>query len=314
MTKRLVRYLRLTSFVLTVFCIPTFLFSAIPKTQPTGYVNDFAGVLSVEQKNSLEQKLSLFNASTTNEIAVVTVKSLEGDYIEHYAVELFKAWGIGTKKNNNGVLLLIAVDDHKMRIEVGYGLEGALTDTLASQIIRNDLTPAFKQNDFYGGINLAVDDIIKVTQGEYVSSNTSSQSVSFNPEEALTFLIFLLVIGVNILTFIVSIFARSKSWWAGGVFGGVAGGLLTFFGFFGITFIVGSILTIVLTLLGFLFDYIVSSRYSSAVDAGSKIPWWIGGGGFGGGSSGGGFSSSGGDSFGGFDGGSSGGGGASGDW
>ena len=310
MIQRFVRYIRLTSFVVLLL-VPTALYSAIPTARPTGYVSDFAGVLSSEQKTSLENKLSLFNASTTNEIAVVTVKSLDGDYIERYAVELFSAWGIGTKKNNNGVLLLVAVDDHKMRIEVGYGLEGALTDAISSQIIRNDLTPAFKQNDFYGGINLAVDNIIKVTQGEYVGVETASQSVSFNSEQALTFLMFLLVIGVNVLTFIVSIFARSKSWWAGGVFGGVAGGILTFFGIFGITFIVGSILTVVLVLLGFLFDYIVSSRYSSAVGAGSKIPWWIGGPGFGGGGYRG---SSGGSSFGGFSGGSSGGGGASGSW
>jgi uncharacterized protein len=278
-------------------------------------VNDFAGVLSVDQKSILEEKLSLFNASTTNEIAVVTVKSLEGDYIEHYAVELFKAWGIGTKKNNNGVLLLIAVDDRKMRIEVGYGLEGSLTDSVSAQIIRDDLTPAFKQNQFYQGINQATDDIIRATKGEYVSTEVSSgDPLLFN--DIIIFAGFFLMFGLSILSFGIAILGRSKSWWAGGVFGAIAGVLLTIFGVFGITFIFGSILTIMLTLIGFLFDYIVSSRYSSAIKSGSKIPWWVGGGGFSSGSSGGGFSSSSSSSssFGGFGGGSSGGGGASGSW
>jgi uncharacterized protein len=307
MTKRLIRLLKLQSFSFVVFLVPTFLFAAIPQASPTGYVNDFAQILSVEQKNALENKLTLFNASTSNEIAVVTVKSLDGDYIEHYAVELFKAWGIGTKKNNNGVLLLIAVDDHKMRIEVGYGLEGALTDSISAQIIRDDLTPAFKQNDFYGGIDRATDDIIKVTKGEYVASvaTNSSNSLPSLSKNFTEVAILLLFGAVQVLSFISSLFARSKSWWAGGVVGGILGGVATVYGFLGLTFVSGGILTVVFVILGLLFDYIVSNRYTHAVSSGSSIPWWIGGRGFGGG---------GGSSFGGFSGGSSGGGGASGRW
>jgi uncharacterized protein len=311
MTKSFVRYLRITTFILIAFFTPSFLFSAIPQAEPNGYVNDFAGVLTLEQKNSLENKLAVFSESTTNEISVVTVKNLDGDYIEHYAEELFKAWGIGTRKNDNGVLLLIAVDNHKMRIEVGYGLEGVLTDAISAQIIENDLAPAFKRKEYYGGIDQATDDIIRVTKGEYVNTSSSTNSTSSDSNKVTTFLMFILAIGTGIITFIISIFARSRSWWAGGIFGAFIGGLLTIFGVFGITFIVGSILTIILALLGFLFDYIVSSRYSGAVGSGSKIPWWIGGGNSGGGIS---ASSSGGSSFGGFSGGSSGGGGASGNW
>jgi uncharacterized protein len=304
MTKRLIRLLKLQSFSFVVFLVPTFLFAAIPQASPTGYVNDFASVLSVEQKNMLENKLQAFNVSTTNEIAVVTIKSLQGDYIEHYAVELFKAWGIGTKKNDNGVLLLVAVDDHTMRIEVGYGLEGALTDALSSSIIRNDLTPAFKQNDFYGGLDKATDDIILATKGEYIGKTASNSfpAISKNFTEVAMFILF---IAVQVLSFISSLFARSKSWWAGGVVGGILGGVATFYGFLGLTFISGGILTVVFVILGLLFDYTVSNRYTHAVSSGSSIPWWIGGRGFGGG---------GGSSFGGFSGGSSGGGGASGRW
>lgn len=299
------RYMRIFSFFfLAIFSLVTFpCVEAISfPAKPSGYVTDTASVLTPDQKSFLEGKLAAFNASTSNEIAVVIVKSLEGDYIEHYAVELFKAYGIGTKKNDNGVLLLVAIDDHKMRIEVGYGLEGSLTDSISSAIIRDDLTPAFKQNDFYRGIDKAVDSIIKVTQGEYVAS-TSSKSDSGGGFSFETIVI-ILVVGVQFLS---SILSRSKSWWAGGVLGGLIGGAFTFFGFLGISLLVGGIMTVVLVLLGLLFDYIVSNKYSQAVSSGSSIPWWAGGssrgGGFGGGSS-----------FGGFGGGRSGGGGSSGSW
>lgn len=304
MLQRLTHILWRKSFVvaLLVFIfVPSVLFAFTVPGVPSGYVNDFAGVLTGEQKIMLENKLHAFNASTTNEIAVVTVRSLQGDYIEHYAVELFKAWGIGTKKNDNGVLLLIAVDDHQMRIEVGYGLEGALTDTVAAQIIRDDLTPAFKQNDFYGGINKATDDIVQVTQGEYVvDAKAANNGIQISFET----LIFVLVIAVQ---FFGSILSRSKSWWAGGVVGGVAGAALTFFGVLGLTFGIGVVVTVMLALLGLLFDYFVSSRYSQSVSSGTSIPWWVGGNSFGGGRSSG-------SSFGGFGGGRSGGGGASGSW
>lgn len=264
----------------------------------TGYVNDFAQILTEEQRSALEATLTAFNASTTNEITVVTVKNLGGDYIENYAVELFKEWGVGTKKNDNGVLLLIALDDRIMRIEVGYGLEGLLTDAISSQIIRNDLTPAFKQGDYFGGIHLAVDHIIQVTEGEYKSDRTSDSKSSSIPFEGI--IITVLVIS----QFLGAILARSKSWWAGGIIGAAVGGVLTFFQVLGMTFTFGVILTIILTLLGLLFDYIISNRYTQSVNTGSSIPWWAGGG----------SGRGGGISFGGFGGGSSGGGGASGRW
>ncbi len=297
MVQRFVRLLKLTSFCVLV-CLPLFVSAFTAPGNPSGYVNDFANVLSLEQKNILEQKLSAFNASTTNEITVVTIQSLGGDYIEHYAVELFKAWGIGASKRDNGVLLLVAVNDHKMRIEVGYGLEGALTDAIASQIIRNDLTPLFKQNDFYGGISRATDSIIKVTQGEYVSDGKDSSGFRPSLEGVVVFLLI-------ISQFFGSILARSKSWWAGGLLGAAVGIVITSVGFLGVSLLVGGIITVALTLLGLLFDYFVSNAYTQSVRSGSSVPWWAGGGRGG---------SSGGSSFGGFGGGRSGGGGSSGSW
>ena len=104
---------------------------------PTGYVNDFAEILSTETRASLEELLSSTDASTSAQVAVVTIKSLDGDTIENYAEKLFQEWGIGQKGKDNGVLLLVAVDDRKVRIEVGYGLEGALTDAESSWIRNN---------------------------------------------------------------------------------------------------------------------------------------------------------------------------------
>lgn len=303
MTLRHLKYLYRKSFVVFVlaftFVIPQAALAYSSPGKASGYVNDFAQVFTVEEKNTLERTLSTFNASTTNEIAVVTIKSLGGDYIEHYAEQLFKEWGIGEAKKDNGVLLLIALEDRKMRIEVGYGLEGVLTDSLSSQIIRNDLTPAFKQGDFYGGVFVAVEHIIDATKGEYKRESASSNKFSNIPFEAILFT------GVLILQFLGAILGRSKSWWAGGVLGAGTGVGLMFFQVLGTSLIVGSIVTIILTLFGLLFDYLVSGKYAQALRSGTTPPWWVGGAGRSGG---------GGSSFGGFSGGSSGGGGSSGSW
>jgi uncharacterized protein len=118
----------------------------------TGYVNDYAGVLDSSWKSRIEELISNVESTTTCEIAVAVVKSLEGVTIEEYAVKLFEKWGVGKKKEDNGVLLLVAIDDHKLRIEVGYGLEGTITDLEAGNIINDVIVPKFKQNDYNTGI------------------------------------------------------------------------------------------------------------------------------------------------------------------
>ncbi len=265
---------------------------------PSGFVNDFAGVFSADQKNKLEQKLAAFEKDSSNEISVVTIKSLNGDTIDNFAVELFKQWGIGKKGKDNGILVLVALEDKKMRIEVGYGLEGALTDAQSSWIINNEMKPAFQQGDYYAGVNGAADKIIAATKGEYVpeEKTTSPGKTSL---KTIEWVIWLVVFG---FVWLGSLLGRSKTWWAGGVIGGIAGviiGLIKGFVFFGLISIA------ILIPFGFLFDFIVSRSYSKAKASGRSYPWWIGGGGFGGGSGGG---------FGGFGGGGSGGGGSSGGW
>ena len=100
-------------------------------------------MISAEQKQTLETKLSQFEKDTSNELSVVTIEDLKGDTIENFAVKLFEDWGIGKKDKDNGVLLLIAKNDRQMKIEVGYGLEGALTDAQSFWIIQNVMRPAF---------------------------------------------------------------------------------------------------------------------------------------------------------------------------
>lgn len=139
----------------------------LPKPNPPRLVVDKAGLLSDDQQNILEQKLDAFNDSTSNQIAVVIIPALNDVPIEDYAVKLFRDWGIGNSKHNNGVLLLIAAQDHKMRIEVGYGLEGAITDVMSNDIIANDLRPNFREENYYGGIDDAINSLEKAAAGEY---------------------------------------------------------------------------------------------------------------------------------------------------
>lgn len=153
------------SLILVLSCmVPAFGYYDLGS--PKGYVNDYTNTLTIEQLASLESKISNFEKENSNEIAVVIIDSLRGDYIENFAVKLFEAWGIGKEKNDNGILLLIALQDRKMRIEVGYGLEGALTDAESSWIIQ-EMVPLFKQEMYYQGIELSVDRIIAITKGEY---------------------------------------------------------------------------------------------------------------------------------------------------
>jgi uncharacterized protein len=141
--------------------------NVIPKPNPPVLVTDLAGVLSPEEKQALENKLVAIDDSSSNQIAVVILPTLDGNPIEEYATKLFREWGIGNKKTNNGILLLIAIQDRKMRIEVGYGLEGAIPDITSINIIDNDLKPAFRAGAYYDGIDTATDNIAKAAVGEY---------------------------------------------------------------------------------------------------------------------------------------------------
>ena len=132
-------------------------------------MTDETGTLTPAQLKFLNTKLSNEDKSTSNQIIVYMISGLDGESLEDVSIRLAEKNKIGKKENNNGVLMLIVKDDRKIRIEVGYGLEGALTDALSSQIIRNDITPEFKSGNYYGGIDKGVDAIIQAIKGEYVA-------------------------------------------------------------------------------------------------------------------------------------------------
>ena len=133
----------------------------------SGRTVDEADLLSPEQETELSQMLELHEQATTNQVVVVTLPSLQGVTIEDYGYQLGRHWGIGREGKDNGVLLIVAPKQRKVRIEVGYGLEGQLTDALAKTIIEAAVLPLFRRDDYAGGIEAGVEGIIDVLTGEY---------------------------------------------------------------------------------------------------------------------------------------------------
>ena len=270
----------------------------------TGYVNDGAGLLSPQGKAELESRLAQLEKDTTAQVFIATVKSLEGDSIEDYASRLFENWKIGQKDKNNGVLFLVALDDHKMRIEVGYGLEPVITDGRAGRIRDEDVIPLFKKNDYEGGIKAGTASIEK-----YIRDGTPPAPLEENPVKSMfgtfTFAFFVL----SIITIYLSGFmARSKNIWLGGIWGAVAGAIMGLT-IGGITALVA--MPLIFAGLGLGTDFLLSRNYQKLTEVGKSTDWHKTGGGFWGGFGSG---SGGGGGFGGGGGGMSGGGGASGGW
>ena len=135
--------------------------------KPEGRVTDYTGTLSPSEKGTLERKLADFEKETTNQIAVLLIPSLEGDSLEDYSIRLAEKWKIGQKGRSNGVIFLIVKNDRKLRIEVGYGLEGTLPDALSGSILSNEITPRFKAGQFFLGIEAGLNAIVAATKGEY---------------------------------------------------------------------------------------------------------------------------------------------------
>jgi uncharacterized protein len=138
--------------------------AALPEL--TGRVVDDAHLLDAATATAIEQKLAAYEAKSSDQVVVATIDSLGGEAIEPYANRLFRAWGLGQKQENNGLLLLVAKNDRKVRIEVGYGLEGVMTDAASKLIIEDTIIPAFRRGDFAGGISKGVDDILSVLSGD----------------------------------------------------------------------------------------------------------------------------------------------------
>ncbi|MCL5029832.1 MAG: TPM domain-containing protein [Bacteroidetes bacterium] len=188
------------------------------------YANDFTGTLNQEQLADLNYQLKTFDDSTSNQLVFLMIPTLNDYPLDEYANETATKNKIGTKKNDNGILFVVVKNDKKLRIEVGYGLEGALPDALASSIIRNVVVPYFKQDDFYDGISAGLNAIILATKGEYKAEKQVRSHDSFSG--ITTFLL--------IIFFIITFLIRGRRGFGGPFFfGGFGGGGFSSGGGFG---------------------------------------------------------------------------------
>lgn len=180
---------------LLIFLLCSFTVNSLAQdfpSEPVGMVNDFADILSSSEQQRLETKLRNYRDSTTNVIAVATLPDLKGYDIQQVGTQLFNDWRMWHEDRYNGVLLLIAPNERRMRIEVGYGLEGAITDAMSGRIIRNVLTPEFRNGNFYEGIDRATSIMIDLAQGEFEGS--LSETSSSGEDDFVSTVIFILFI------------------------------------------------------------------------------------------------------------------------
>ncbi len=263
----------------------------------TGRVNDYAGLLSPGTVQQLDRQLAALERTDSTQVVVLTIPTLDGENLEEYSIKVAEAWRIGQKGLDNGAILLIAKQEHKIRIEVGRGLEGKLTDLLSGRIIRDEMVPRFRQGDYDGGVVAGVNAIAAVVKGEYTAKESPSRRQGRTPS-LIPYLVVLLV---------VCVFAGAVSRPLGALVGAAGLPLTAFLAFPGLS----------LAVLGFLALVGLAFGLLLAVLFGGGGGWGGGGGFFGGPFYGGwGGGSSGGSGGGGFSGGGGdfGGGGASGDW
>ena len=164
-----------------------------------GHVTDQTGTLTTEQRSTLEQSLTAFEARNGTQLAVLIIPTTQPEVIEQYALRVAEQWKLGRQKVDDGVILVVAKDDRTLRIEVGYGLEGALSDIVSKRIISDTIVPLFKQGDFYGGLQSGVEQIMRVVDGESLAPpqrHTTSSDSNIRPFFAFLFILSLSVGGV----------------------------------------------------------------------------------------------------------------------
>jgi len=285
------RWMLLPFLAVVLYAVASSLLAALSFPELSGRVVDGADLLSAEDENKLTQRLRLHEANTSNQVVVVTLTTLQGEDIADYGYQLGRHWGIGQAEQNNGVLLIVAPNERKVRIEVGYGLEATLTDALSKQIIENRITPKFKKKDYAGGINEGVKAILGVLDGSTDVSQLSSSPTGKkeNIENLFNVLMIVLVVSMFIPRFM----------------GTGASTATVFASIFGLGSWFGG--SIILALMAAVFASVFHLVSRSSGDSG------YGSGGYGGHGSGGSFGGGGGGGFSG-GGGSFGGGGASGGW
>lgn len=205
------------SFLVFLFIVPVTVLGQRSVPEHGGYwVHDEAGILSTQTKAELENILKAERDSTSNQIAVLIIKSLEGESLEEYSLRVAEQWKIGQKTKDNGVLLIIAMKERQMRIESGYGLEGSLTDAMSSRINRNEIAPRFREGNYDEGVKAGVMAIIQVIKGEY--KNDDPQPTRRKSKRGSPLFTLIIIIAVIILM------ARRKGGGGGGGYWSSGGG------------------------------------------------------------------------------------------
>jgi uncharacterized protein len=270
-------------FWLLLLCQLTSAWAYVEIPKLSSRITDVTGTLSAEQTQALESKLAAFEAKKGSQIAVLIVPTTQPEDIAEFAIKVVDLWGIGRKGIDDGLILIIAKNDRKIRVEVNYGLEGVIPDAIAKRIGTETIAPYFKKNDYYGGINAGVDQILGLIEGEQLPGPTQTNT----SQQGEGGFIFLLFGGLFAGSLFSSMFGRVVGGLIAGIGSGVIAYLILGFG-------IGAIL------IGIIVFFLTSAR------SGGGGGWSNGGGYYGGGSSGGGSWSGGG--------GSGGGGGATSSW
>ena len=215
--KKLIAGLLLILLILPIACMTV---SATPSPTAAFYVNDMAGVLSAEQEKSMVSVAEQLAKQTGAQVAVLTVTTLDGKDINEYALEVARAWGIGDKEKNNGVLILLSTGDREVRVEVGYGLEGCLPDGKTGRLIDTYAIPYYAQNDFATGTVQLFHAVMNVVCEEYgVDPASLNVPVMDTAEEEMT--IFDLIVGLVVVAGMIALIVLTR------------GRILLFFGFGG---------------------------------------------------------------------------------
>ncbi len=183
--------------VLLLFVLPGFILADIQFPKLSGRVVDEAGLLSAQEKTHLSSRLESLESASTHQIVVVTVPSLQGYDIAEYGLELGRLWGIGQEGEDNGALLIVAPEDRKVRIEVGYGLEAYLTDAVSHSIIRREILPAFRSGNYPLGISRGVDAMIAALQGSYSAQRPEDRRDGSRDIGGFLPLIFLAIVAIS---------------------------------------------------------------------------------------------------------------------
>ena len=256
----------------------------VPVPPVKARVTDLTGTLNAQQKGELEARIAAYESRRGSQIAVLMLPTTKPEEIEQYSIRVAEAWKIGRKKVDDGLLLIVAKDDRRLRIEVGYGLEGAIPDSMAKRVIDERITPRFRDGDFYGGVRDGVDQLIRLAEGEKLPPPTPAPAGRLGSSDPMQLLIpafFFILIGGSLLKAILGRFGGSAAAAAGL---GVIAWLLFGLAIGALAALVGFIVAFANTGLGRGGGWSSGSGGSWGGSSGGSS-WGGGGGGFGGGGS-----------------------------